>query len=169
MSNSKVYTLVTGASSGIGKAFTEAAAARGHNVLLVALPEPALDDVTQALQKQYPEQHFDSIGVNLMEKEAPQSILDWCKNRGYSVNILINNAGLGNAGPFESLPAEFYYGQMQLNMVSLVCLTHHFLPQLKSMRKGMFSMWLVWLPFTIYHLRVFILLVRNLSFHLLSL
>ncbi len=136
MSSSKAYTLVTGASNGIGKAFAEEAAARGYNVLLVALPEPALDEATHSLQSQYPDQHFDSMGVNLMEKEAPQSIKEWCQAQGYSVNILINNAGLGNSGPFESMPAEFYYGQMQLNMVSLVSLTHHFLPELKKHDKG---------------------------------
>ena len=136
MSNSKGYTLVTGASNGIGKAFAEEAASRGWNVLLVALPEPALDEVTQALQQQYPDQHFDALGVNLMEKEAPKQVFDWCQERGYAVNTLINNAGLGNSGPFESLPASFYYGQMQLNMVSLVALIHHFLPMLKKHDKG---------------------------------
>jgi len=136
MSELKHYTLVTGASNGIGKAFAEEAALRGWNVLLVALPEPALEEVTQSLQEQYADQHFDYLGVNLMEKEAPQQVFDWCKEKGYSVNTLINNAGLGNSGPFESLPANFYYGQMQLNMVSLVALTHHFLPMLKEQNSG---------------------------------
>ena len=43
MSEKKVYTLVTGASNGIGKAIAENCAQRGQNVLLVALPEPKLD------------------------------------------------------------------------------------------------------------------------------
>lgn len=136
MSDNKVYTLVTGASNGIGKGFAEEAAARGWNVLLVALPEPALDEVTQSIQQKYPEQHFDALGVNLMEKEAPQQIFDWCKENGYTVNILVNNAGLGNSGAFESLPASFYFGQMQLNIVSLVALIHHFLPMLKEQERG---------------------------------
>lgn len=136
MSQSKVYTLVTGASNGIGKAFAEEAAARGFNVLLVALPEAALNETTASLQKQFPKQSFDALGVNLMEKEAPKNIFDWCITNQYSVDILINNAGLGNSGPFESKAAEFYYGQMQLNMTSVVGLIHYFLPVLKSQEKG---------------------------------
>jgi short-subunit dehydrogenase len=71
-----------------------------------------------------------------MEKEAPEAILNWCKENQYTIDVLVNNAGLGNSGPFTSLPASFYYGQMQLNMVSLVSLTHHFLPMLTSQPKA---------------------------------
>lgn len=136
MSNSKTYTLITGASNGIGKALAEEAASRGFNVLLVALPEPALNEVTDTLIAQYPDQHFDLLGINLMDQEAPKEIFVWCQSNGYVVNILINNAGLGNSGPFESKPAEFYYGQMQLNMTAVVGLIHYFLPVLKTQERG---------------------------------
>ncbi|MCO6358827.1 SDR family NAD(P)-dependent oxidoreductase [Roseivirga pacifica] len=126
------YTLVTGASNGIGRGMAEECAARGRNVLLVALPEPKLGEVTDALKAQYPEQSFHSLGVNLMDRETPQHIFDWCKENDYTVDILVNNAGLGNSGPFSNLPADFYYGQMQLNMMALVSLTHHFLPMLEA-------------------------------------
>lgn len=132
----KIYTLVTGASNGIGKAIAENCAARGLNVLLVALPEPKLDEAKEALSKQYPKLSFDSLGVDMMQKDSPQEIYDWCKTNGYVVDKLINNAGLGNSGPFMSREASFYYGQMQLNMVSLVMLTHLFLPELKEQPKA---------------------------------
>jgi len=136
MSNSKVYTLVTGASNGIGKAFAQEAAKRGWNVLLIALPETTLDQLKENLQKQYPDQHFDALGIDLMERDSPKEILAWCREKEYSVNMLINNAGLGNSGPFESKAAEFYYGQMQLNMLSVVGLIHYFLPMLKQEKKS---------------------------------
>ncbi|OEK06562.1 SDR family NAD(P)-dependent oxidoreductase [Roseivirga misakiensis] len=137
MSNpSKVYTLVTGASNGIGKALAENCAARGFNVLLVALPEPKLDEVTAALKQQYPNQSFDALGTNMMDKDSPQQIYDWCKSNNYDVDILVNNAGLGNSGPFLSRDSSFYFGQMQLNMVALVMLTHLFLPEMKSHSKA---------------------------------
>lgn len=130
------YTLVTGASNGIGRGMAEECAARGHNVLLIALPESKLDEVTQGLKDQYPNQQFHSLGINLMDRETPQAIFDWCKGNDFTVNILVNNAGLGNSGPFSKLPADFYYGQMQLNMMSLVSLTHHFLPVLEAQPKA---------------------------------
>lgn len=136
MSKVTLYTLVTGASHGIGKAFVHACAKKGRNVLLVALPEPQLEAAADELKSLYPKQSFDHLGVNLMEKEGPKLIFDWCFNKGYEIDLLINNAGLGNSGPFESMPFNFYYGQMQLNMAALVGLTHRFLPQLKKQPKG---------------------------------
>lgn len=130
------YTLVTGSSNGIGRAIAENCAARGFNVLLVALDEPKLGEVQEILSAQYPNQKFDSFGVNLMEEGSPKKVFDWCETNNYHVDILINNAGLGNAGAFLSKPANFYFGQMQLNMVSLVILTYHFLPGLKKFDKA---------------------------------
>ena len=132
----KVYTLVTGASNGIGKAFAEECATRGHNVLLVALPEAKLEETANQLTEKYAQQHFHHLGINLMDKDAPQQILDWCHENEYIINLLINNAGLGNSGPFISLPVDFYQGQMQLNMLSLVGLTHLFLPMLQAQQKA---------------------------------
>lgn len=132
----KLYTLVTGASNGIGRAFAEECAARGKHVLLVALPEPKLEETTNQLTDKYPNQHFHHLGINLMDPDAPQQILQWCNENNYALDLLINNAGLGNSGPFTSLPADFYQGQMQLNMLSLVGLTHLFLPMLQAQKKA---------------------------------
>jgi len=71
-----------------------------------------------------------------MDKDSPQAIYDWCQTNGYAVDILINNAGLGNSGPFLSRDSTFYFGQMQLNMVALVMLTHSFLPSMKTYPKA---------------------------------
>uniref|UniRef100_UPI004048C39A SDR family NAD(P)-dependent oxidoreductase n=2 Tax=Roseivirga sp. TaxID=1964215 RepID=UPI004048C39A len=136
MTTKKKYTLVTGASNGIGRAIAENCAARGLNVLLVALPELKLDEVTTALQQKYPNQEFHAFGTNLMQEGSPKLVFDWCQNNGFEIDILVNNAGLGNAGAFLSKPSEFYFGQMQLNMVSLVMLTYHFLPNLQKFEKA---------------------------------
>lgn len=130
------FTLITGASYGIGKALAENCAARGHNVLLVALPEPMLAKVTHDLKKKYPQQQFDCLGIDLTEKSASQEVLGWCNKNNYGINILMNNAGLGNSGPFMSRDSDFYYTQMQLNMVSVVMLTHLFIPLLEQHPKA---------------------------------
>lgn len=135
-SSSNVYTLVTGASNGIGQAMAEECARRGFNVLLIALPESKLDEVTNNLVDKYPEQSFHALGIDLMKVEAAEEIFGWCSSNGFNVNLLINNAGLGNSGPFTSLPSTFYQGQMQLNMSSLVSLTHLFLPMLLAHPKA---------------------------------
>lgn len=130
--SSLIYTLVTGASNGIGKALAEECAARGRHVLLAALPEPKLEEVANNLKSRYPQQSFHYLGIDLMKMESAQEILKWCNDNEFQVDLLINNAGIGNSGPFTSLPTEFYQGQMQLNMLSLVSLTHLFLPMLMA-------------------------------------
>lgn len=130
------FTLITGASQGIGKALAENCAARSQNVLLVALPEPMLAEATHALKKQYPQQQFDCLGIDLTDKNASQEVLGWCNKNNYGIDTLMNNAGLGNSGPFMSRDSAFYYTQMQLNMVSVVILTHLFIPLLEQHPKA---------------------------------
>lgn len=134
--SSLFFTLITGASNGIGKAFAHECAEQGRNVLLIALPDQKLEEVANDLRSKYPQQAFHYLGVDLMSSGAAHEILSWCRENEYTVDMLINNAGLGNSGPFTSLPTEFYQKQMQLNMTSLVSLTHLFLPMLLAKPKA---------------------------------
>jgi len=136
MTTPKNFTLVTGSSNGIGRAIAENCAARGFNVLLVALPEPKLEEVANKLISQYPNQEFHYLGVNLMDAGTPKEVFKWCQENNFVVDILTNNAGLGNSGGFLSKESEFYFGQMQLNMVAMVMLTHHFLPGMQKLEKA---------------------------------
>jgi len=131
-SNGKKYTLITGASNGIGKAMAFNCASRGFNVLLVALPEIKLEESVCQLKEVYPGQHFDSLGIDLCQQDSPERVYEWCLENEYEVNMLINNAGMGNGGAFLSRRADFYEKQMHLNMISLVMLTHRFLPDLQA-------------------------------------
>lgn len=133
---SKCYTLITGASNGIGKGFAHACAKRGRNVLLIALPDQDLQQTLAELRTTYPECCFDALGVDLSQGESPKEVFNWCQKNGYRIDILVNNVGVGNAGPFLSRPADFYYAQIHLNMVSTVMLTHLFLSELQNHSKA---------------------------------
>jgi hypothetical protein len=136
MSIHNKYALITGASHGIGSGLAEQCAARGFNVLLVALPDENLEARLQQLQQRYPYQSFDALGIDLSQPDSAQQIFEWCHEKEYSIQVLINNVGMGNAGPFLSRSAEFYFSQMQLNMTILVMLTHFFLPALQKEEKA---------------------------------
>ncbi|MEZ4984074.1 MAG: SDR family NAD(P)-dependent oxidoreductase [Saprospiraceae bacterium] len=134
--NSNPYVLVTGASNGIGKGIVEECAAKGLNVLLVALEDESLHQYLAELKQRYPSQSFDAFGVNLCLPESPYQVKEWCEKNSYHVEILVNNVGMGNAGAFQKLPTDFYQCQLQLNISTLVVLTHLFLPDLESAPKG---------------------------------
>ena len=127
----KVYTLITGASMGIGRAFAFECASRGMNLLLVALPEAALEETKKQLTEQFSVDVI-SYGVDLTKPEAVQALYDYCLSQNIAVNILINNAGMGAGGRFENIPNQVYLNILNLNIQALTLMTFHFLPMLKQ-------------------------------------
>lgn len=126
-----MYTLITGASAGIGKALALECAAKGMNVLLVALPGAELEETAGQLRKQYPVE-CHCLGVDLSVHCAATKVYDWVINNGYKVNILINNVGLGSKGVFEEAPIDFYYTQIYLNVIATCMMTRLFISELKK-------------------------------------
>ncbi len=126
------YTLITGSSSGIGKALAIECARRNQNLLLVALPGTNLEKFSEQLKAEHGI-HCDFYYKDLTEKKATQEIYDWTGENSYSINILINNAGISFEGPFEQYSPDFYQQSMLLNMNALVSLTRLFIPDMKEL------------------------------------
>lgn len=127
--NLHYFTLITGASAGIGRALTIEGAKKGWNMALVALPGEDLKEFSESLEKTYQIKTV-FFEIDLTGEKAPQLVYEWCQDRDIQLNRLINNAGVGMGDHFVSLPLEFYEKMMLLNMVSLVSLTRLFLPEL---------------------------------------
>jgi short-subunit dehydrogenase len=133
--NSKKYTLITGASMGIGRAFAFECASRGMNILLVALPEKALEETKKQVSEKYPVEVL-TYSVDLTEQDAVKKLYDYCLREKIEVNILINNAGIGAGGRFESISHIVYIKMLNLNNLALTLMTYHFLPMLKQQPKA---------------------------------
>jgi short-subunit dehydrogenase len=129
------YALITGASKGIGKAIAIELAAHGFNVLLIARSGELLAQVATGITTLYPVK-ADWLALDLSAAEAPQSVYDWCRAKGYAVSVLVNNAGYGLSGPFEKYSLEQHGNMMQLNMSTLVAMTRLFLPDLRRQPKA---------------------------------
>ncbi|HAI76574.1 MAG TPA: hypothetical protein DCM08_10035 [Microscillaceae bacterium] len=130
------FTLITGASAGIGKAMAERSAALGQNLLLVALPDNGeLSSIANSLAAKYGIEAY-CFPIDLAHSEAPEQIWAWIQHQGFGVNVLINNAGVGAIGAFENASVAFYQQLIQLNIMALVKLTHLLLPELKSHPKA---------------------------------
>ena len=125
------FALITGASHGIGKAIAAGFASRNYNLILVALPASNLDKVACELRGSYDVKvcHFE---VDLTTPTGPQQVFDWVKTQKLQVSVLVNNAGMGHEGNFESTPWTYINSMMQLNMNAVVQLTYLFLPELKQ-------------------------------------
>lgn len=131
----ETYTLITGSSQGIGKGYAMEFAKRGHNVLLVALPEPKLEETALEIKEKYPVK-VASLPIDLAKEDAPQNVYDWCKKNDYVVDILVNNAGVAGTAIFEESPLEYSDMRIQVNIRALVLLCRLFIPDLKKLPKA---------------------------------
>ena len=120
---------------GIGKALATECARRGMNLLLVALPGPELDQTAEEIRKQF-SVTVDTLGIDLTENHSPGRVLEWCEKNKYSVNVLMNNAGLAGSVVFESSPLGYSDDRIMLNIRALVLLCRLFLPMLKQNKKA---------------------------------
>ncbi|MBW4555198.1 MAG: SDR family oxidoreductase [Trichormus sp. ATA11-4-KO1] len=130
-----VTALITGASSGIGKAFAQELAARKTNLVLVSRSGEKLNQLAKKLQEQYTIQ-VDVIVKDLTEPNAPAAVFDATKAKGLTIDLLINNAGFGDYGDFAESDRERQVKIVQLNILALVDLTHKFLPLMRQRRSG---------------------------------
>lgn len=126
---SSYYTLITGASSGIGKALAIECAKRGMNLLLVSLPETGLPQFSNELKKDY---YIDTrfLEIDLLIEDFYQQIFDFAKTNELMVNILINNVGVGYNGKFASMDPVKISRMFNLNILATTLLIHKFLPEL---------------------------------------
>jgi uncharacterized protein len=131
----KTYTLITGASLGIGKSLAYECARRGMNLILVALPGNELTILTETIKRKYA---VDAISypVDLTKDHAPEHIFNWCKENNFQVSALINNAGIGAGGLFENIKLTQYMNMLKLNNQALIELTYYFVPELKKNPKS---------------------------------
>ena len=128
-------TLITGASSGIGAAFARKLAARGRNVLLVARSEDKLITLCNELGRlsgvraQY-------YAIDLRKPRAAAELLEETERRELVIDMLVNNAGFGSMADFARLDLARELEMIDLNVKSLVEMTHTFLKPMRDRGQG---------------------------------
>ena len=127
--------LITGASSGIGEAFAQVLAARGMHLILVARSEDKLRALAQTLSEQYGIR-AEVVPANLSREGVAQEVYRQAQALGMPVDLLVNNAGFGTYGCFDTLAPEREHQELMLNVTALVDLTHAFLPAMVERKDG---------------------------------
>ncbi len=117
--------LVTGASSGIGLATAAALAARGYRVLGTSRTPGELPPQRRAAGVEY-------LPLDLTSDASVEALAD----RLATVDVLVNNAGESQSGPFEELPADALRRLFQINVLAPVRLTQLALPGMRTRGYG---------------------------------
>ncbi|MDP4094990.1 MAG: SDR family oxidoreductase [Bacillota bacterium] len=131
----QTYSLITGASSGIGKEIAESLAKRGNNLILISRRRNILEQIAKYVIETYNVKVL-TMPCDLTEKDSPKSIYLWCKENNIIVDTIINNAGMGLFGEFFKQDIEKQMSLIELNINCLVKLTYYFLPDLLKLSKG---------------------------------
>ena len=129
--------LITGSSGGIGEDFAVAFAKRKANLILVARREDKLAQLRTRLLELSPGITVDVIPADLAVPGSAEQLAAKVKDLGRSVDILINNAGVGNHGDFVTQSIAENAAQIQLNCVTLVELSGLFMPAMTAAKRGL--------------------------------
>ena len=127
--------LITGASGGIGAELARYHAAKGGDLVLVARSGDALEQLKQELASVH-NVKVVVIVADLSQSESAQAIYQQTEESGIQIDILINNAGFGGHGKFHQRELAKDQAMMQVNMASLVNLTHLYLQGMVARNSG---------------------------------
>lgn len=128
------WALVTGASSGIGVALARELASHGAKLILTARRKDRLESLAAELAGKGTEVRI--VVADLNDPAAPEQLYEGTEGAGLTVDILINNAGLGQCGVFHQCPVEQELSQVRVNCEAVVRLTRLFVPRMVERRRG---------------------------------
>jgi len=111
--------LVTGASSGIGVEIARELARRGHGVTLVARREEKLRDLADELAAAHGV-HTEVLAADLVDAESRAAIPDAVLDRGLTIDVLVNNAGLSTTGPVHRADPEAELRMLRVDVEAVV-------------------------------------------------
>ncbi|MEL6869523.1 MAG: SDR family oxidoreductase [Pseudomonadota bacterium] len=126
-------TLITGASAGIGQHIAEAFAEQGHNLVLVARSEAALQEHAERLRAAY---GIDVIvhATDLTKANAAQTLGKALSQQ--PIDVLVNNAGSLTSGSFKHMDEAAIANMLTLNIVALTALCRTFIPPMVERGSG---------------------------------
>jgi len=128
-------TLITGATGGIGRALALELGGAGDNLLLLGRNEGRLRELADGMRLKI-EGEVLSLAIDLMDRRCVTLIDEVLEAKGFHVARLINNAGVGERDDFLDSDFATLEQVMDVNMVVLTQLTHHFLPDMVSRGEG---------------------------------
>ena len=128
--------LITGASSGIGREFARQLAGRARSLILVARREQRLNELRDELTQHHPNLRVHIRETDLAKLPQIEELKAWLEREKIDVDLLVNNAGLGDSGPFATSDPTRNEHMTVVNTIALTSLTRRLLPQMIARKRG---------------------------------
>lgn len=128
------YTLITGASMGIGYELAKLFAKDKRNLILISRNILKLQDVKNELSKFNVD--IKILALDLKNSEDIQDLFNYIEANKLNINILINNAGMGTFGDFNNIEWKSEEALIDINIKALTKLTKYFLPKVVKEKEG---------------------------------
>jgi short-subunit dehydrogenase len=128
--------LITGASAGIGREFARQLAGRARAVVLVARREERLRELQDELKKRNPNLSVHIHKTDLAKSAELEELVAWLEREKIDVDLLINNAGIGDLGHFATIDPARLEQILSVNMAALTMLTRRLVPGMISRKRG---------------------------------
>lgn len=129
------YALVTGSTSGIGKAFAEKLAKEKHNLILISRNENQLRTQHKMLSQKY-DVVVHTMAIDLAQPGAAKKVYTEITQRKFAVEILVNNAGFNECGTFLETDLAKEVSMIQLHAICTTELMKFFLPAMVDEKYG---------------------------------
>lgn len=130
----KKVAIITGASSGIGRAIALNLASKGIATLLVGRQEERLQEVRQEILNS--RGMAEVLAADVGEDEHAKRIASACMETFGRIDILVNNAGVGHYHQFSDMTAEVYSRITQTNWLGILHATSKVLPYMMDQKDG---------------------------------
>ena len=132
------HTIITGGSSGIGRATARLLTRRGAHVSIVARRQELLDETLAELEalRTNPAQRLRAYSADVTDWEQTQQVIAYLTADGYSPDILINAAGFAHPGYFEELPLDIFRHTMDADFFGTLHPVKAVLPTMMERRSG---------------------------------
>ena len=124
--------LITGSTAGIGFAIAESLAREGADVIVTGRTQTRVDRALTKLQKAGGVGRCEGLAADLGTEEGVRASIQ----RWPHVDILINNLGIFEPKPFEEIPDQDWVRLFEVNVLSGVRLSRHYLPGMKEKKWG---------------------------------
>ena len=128
-------TLITGATGGLGKAFTEIFAKNDNNLFLVSTKEEKLIELKNEVESKYKVKVY-YLTADLSKESELKRVYEYAISNDFFVNNLVNNAGFGDRCDFKDMDVDFQLKMVNVNCNALLYFTRVFLTDMLKNNQG---------------------------------